>query len=368
LDIGNVAAVGIYRAERHLVSADASLLQPNNFSTRQVLPRISRLAGLGLGVVILVIAGVISLRIGTRSIPTREVWDAIFSFDDSSYNQTVVRSLRVPRTIIAIGVGGSLAVAGAVMQAVTRNPLADPSIMGVSSGASFAIVTAYYYGGLTESYQYVWFAFLGALVASVLVFLIGSVGRGGASPVKLALAGVVVTSLLGAWTSALLLLDKQTFEAVRFWFAGSVAGRDLGVFWTVSPFLLGGAVACLFLGHQLNVLSLGDETAQALGMRTARIRLICSIIVVLITGAAVSIAGPIGYVGLAIPHMVRAVVGPDYRWILPYSLVAGAVFLTLCDVVGRIAMRPGEIEVGIATAVIGAPFLVYLARKRSIAN
>ncbi len=254
------------------------------------------------------------------------------------------------------------------MQAVTRNPLADPSILGVSSGASFAIVTAVYYGGMTESYQYVWFAFAGALIASLLVFVIGSVGRDGPSPVKLALAGVVVSSLLGAWTSALLLLDEQTFESVRFWFAGSVAGRELSVFWTVAPFLLGGSIVCLFMGHQLNVLSLGDDTAQALGMRTARIRLLCSVIVVLITGAAVSTAGPIGYVGLAIPHMVRAIVGPDYRWILPYSLLAGAIFLTGADIVGRVVMRPGEIEVGITTALIGAPFLIYLARKRSVAN
>lgn len=350
------------------MTAGANVLSPGEQLPTRWFPRISRVAGIFVGIAAVLIVATLSLRIGTRSLPAGDVWDAIFNFDPTSYNQTVVRSLRVPRTIIAIGVGGSLAVAGAVMQAVTRNPLADPSILGVSSGASFAIVTAFYYGGLTESYQYVWFAFAGAMVAALLVFAVGSVGRGGPSPVKLALAGVVVSSLLSAWTSALLLLDEQTFESVRFWFAGSVAGRELSVFWTVLPFLAGGTAACIFMGHQLNVLSLGDETAQALGMHTARIRLLCSVIVVLITGAAVATAGPIAYVGLAIPHMVRAFTGPDYRWILPYSLLWGAVFLTAADIIGRIAMRPGEIEVGIVTAIVGAPFLVYLARQRAVAN
>lgn len=321
-----------------------------------------------IGLALVVGVGLFSLRVGTRSITTQDAWDAIFHFNPKDYDQNVVRNLRVPRTIIALSVGASLAVAGAVLQAVTRNPLADPSILGISNGASFAIVTAFYYGNLTRAHEYVPVAFAGALLASLLVFVIGSAGRGGASPVKLALAGVVVSSLLTAWTSALLFLDRQTFEAVRFWFAGSVAGRELDVFWMVAPFLLGGSLICLFLGHQLNVLALGDETAQALGMRTTRTRLVCWLVVVVMIGAAVSVAGPIAFVGLAVPHMVRSVIGPDYRWSLPYSLLAGAIFLTLVDVVGRVVMRPGELEVGIATALLGAPFLVYLARRRSVAQ
>ena len=330
--------------------------------------RITRAAGLGIGLLCVLIVGLLSLRIGARNIATHDVWNALFQYDPTSYDQTVVRTLRLPRTIIALAVGGALAVAGAVMQAVTRNPLADPSILGVSSGASFAVVAVVFYGGLTHAWQYVWFAFLGALVASMLVFLIGSLGYQGATPVKLALAGVVISQMLAAWTSSMLLLDRQTFETVRFWFAGSVAGRSLNVFWTVSPFLLGGTVICLFLGHQLNVLGLGDEAARALGMRTTRVRLISSVVVVLMTGAAVALAGPIGYVGLAVPHMVRSVVGPDYRWILPYSLLSGAVFLTAADIIGRVVMRPGELEVGIATALVGAPFLIALARQKSVTS
>lgn len=279
-----------------------------------------------------------------------------------------MRSLRLPRTVIALGVGGALAVAGTIMQAVTRNPLADPSILGVSSGASFGVVTAVFFLGLTAPAQFIWFAFGGALAASVLVFVIGASGRGGVTPVKLALAGIVISSLLAAWTSALLLLDENTMDIVRFWSAGSVAGRSLSIFWTVSPFLLAGAVASLFLGHQLNVMSMGEETARSLGMHTGRTRIIASVLVVLITGAAVSVAGPIGFIGLATPHIVRSVVGPDYRWVLPYSLVTGALFLTSADILGRVIARPGEIQVGIVTAVLGAPFLIYLARQRSVAS
>jgi iron complex transport system permease protein len=328
----------------------------------------ARSIGLIVGVFCVAIVALLSLRIGSIGIATRDAWDAIFNYFPQSYEQTVVRSLRLPRTIIAIGVGAGLAVAGATMQAVTRNPLASPSILGVSSGAAFAIVTAVYYGGITSPLGYLWFAFAGGLAASALVFLIGSAGREGPSPVKLALAGVVVSALLGAWTRALLLLDEQTLDIVRFWFAGSVAGRSLNTFWIVSPFLLGGALICIFMGHQLNVLSMGDDTARALGMRAGRIRLICSILVVLITGAAVSAAGPIAFVGLATPHIVRAIVGPDYRWVLPYSLLGGAIMLTGADILGRVVARPGEVQVGIVTALIGAPFLIYLARKRNVGN
>ncbi|MGH2601419.1 MAG: FecCD family ABC transporter permease, partial [Dehalococcoidia bacterium] len=323
--------------------------------------------GLLLGLVGVVVVALISIQFGSLGVSAHDAWNAIFHFDPANYEQTVIRSMRLPRTVIALGVGGALAVAGATMQAVTRNPLAEPTILGVSSGASFAIVTVVFYLGLTSPYEYVWFAFAGALAASALVFLVGSAGRDGPTPVKLALAGVVISSLLSAWTSSLLLLDEETLDVVRFWLAGSVINRDLETFWIVSPFLLGGALACIFLGHQLNVLSMGEEAARSLGMRTGRTRAICSILVVLITGAAVSVAGPIAFVGLATPHIVRAIVGPDYRWVLPYSLIFGAIFLTGADVVGRIVARPGEVQVGIVTALVGAPFLVYLARQRSVA-
>ena len=326
--------------------------------------RITRATGLLLGLVGVIVITILSLRIGSLPISNQDAWGAIFNFNPDSYEQTVVRSLRVPRTVVGLAIGAALAVAGAVMQGVTRNPLADPFILGVSSGASFALVTAIYYFQLTQATQYVWFAFAGALAASTLVFLIGSTGRDGPTPVKLALAGVVVSAALSAWTSALLLLDEETYDIVRFWLAGSVINRDMNTFFLMLPFLLGAAGACVLLGHQLNVLSLGEETAQSLGMRTGRTRLICSLLVVVITGAAVAIAGPIGFVGLAVPHMVRTFVGADYRWILPTSFIYGAIFLVGADIVGRIVTRPAELEVGIVTALVGAPFMVFLARQK----
>lgn len=323
--------------------------------------------GLVLGLVLLVAVSLLSLRLGAVNVSAAAAWDALFAYDPTSYNQNVVRSLRLPRTVIAIAVGAGLAVAGAVMQAVTRNPLAGPSMLGVSSGASFAVVTAISFGGLTAPHHYVWFSFAGAMGASALVFLIGSSGRGGATPVKLALAGAVVSALLGAWITALLLLDERTLDIARFWLAGSVAGRDLGVFRAVVPFLACGVAVCLGMGHHLNVLSMGDDTARSLGMHTGRVRALAAVLVVLITGAAVSAAGPIGFVGLAVPHMARAVTGPDYRWVLPYSLLGGALLLLAADIAGRLMVRPAELQTGIVTALAGAPVLIALARRRSVA-
>jgi iron complex transport system permease protein len=346
-----------------MVTASDALIPEARVQKRSRI-RLSRATGLVLGVIGVLLVTILSLRVGSLDVSNADAWNALFNFDPNSYEQTVVRSLRVPRTVVALAIGASLAVAGAVMQGVTRNPLADPFILGVSSGASFVIVTAIYIFGITSPAGYVWFAFGGALLASALVFVIGAAGRAGPTPVKLALAGVVVSAALGAWTSTLLLVDEETFEVVRFWVAGSVVNRDMGTFAAVLPVLLGGALACLLLGHQLNVLSLGDETASALGMRTGRTRLICAVLVVLITGAAVSVVGPIGFVGLAIPHMTRAIVGTDYRWVLPTSLLFGAVFLVAADVVGRVVARPAELEVGIVTALVGAPFMVVLARRQ----
>ncbi|MPZ99546.1 MAG: iron chelate uptake ABC transporter family permease subunit [Dehalococcoidia bacterium] len=336
------------------------------------LPRLrlrwSRGAGLFLCALGALAVCVLSLRIGSLDVSTADSLAAIFDYDAGSYEQTVVRSLRVPRTLIGVAVGAALAVAGGTMQAATRNPLAGPSILGVSAGASFAIVTAIYFGQLTEPMQYVWFAFAGGLATSALVYGIGTAGAGGASPVKLALAGVIVSALLTSWTSALLLLDRETLDAVRFWSAGSLAGRDLQVLWTALPFLIVGTTGALLMSHQLNVLSLGDDAARALGMHTGRVRGVAAVLVVLMTGAAVAAAGPIGFVGLAVPHIVRVVVGPDYRWVLPYSVFVGVMLLLGADILGRILMRPSEIQVGIVTAAVGAPFLIWIARQRRVAD
>lgn len=326
------------------------------------------LAGIAFMVGVVIVVSLLSLRFGSLEISSLHAWEAVFRYNDEIYEQVIVRELRVPRTLIALAVGGSLGIAGAVMQGVTRNPLAGPSILGVSAGASFGVTTAIYVLGVSTPSQFVWFAFPGAALAAIVVFGVASSGRGGATPVRLALAGVVVSALLASWTSALLLLSEETMDLVRFWSVGSVAGRPLDVLWDVLPLMIPAALACLFLGHQLNVLSMGEESARGLGMNTTRVRLIASALVVVLTGSAVSVAGPIAFVGLATPHIARSLVGSDYRWVLPYSFLLGSILLVLADTAGRVAARPSEIQVGVVMAFIGAPFLIALARRRSVVN
>jgi iron complex transport system permease protein len=340
-----------------------SPLQRSRVSSRSFLP-----LGLIALIGVLLAVGMLSLRVGSLSITTADAWNSLFHYNPNNYAELVVRTLRVPRTAYAIILGAGLGISGTIAQAITRNPLADPSILGVSSGATLAVVVAVFFFGLTAPYQYVWFAFVGALLAALLVFVLSAAGRGGGSPAKVALAGIVTTAMLSAWTSALLLLDRETMDVVRFWLAGSVAGRSLDTLYWLTPFILGGSIVGLFLGHQLNVLSLGDETARALGMKTGVLRSVSLVLVVVITGASVAAAGPIAFVGLATPHLVRSVIGPDYRWVLPYSLVAGAILLTSADIIGRVVARPSEVPVGIVTAIVGAPVLIALARRRSLAS
>ncbi len=320
------------------------------------------------GCVLLAIVVVLGLRFGSLPITNWDAINALVNYSPDSYEQTVVRYLRLPRMVIGLGVGAALAVAGAAMQATTRNPLADPSILGVNSGAALGIITAVYLGQLTHPLHFVWFAFAGGMVAAAIVYAFGSVGSGGVSPVKLALAGVVVTALLNSWLTAVLLLHQETLDVIRFWLAGSLAGRDINVFYAVLPFLAVGVVGMLLAGNQLNVLSLGDDTARVLGMPIGKIRMLVTALSVLMVGAAVAAAGPIGFVGLAVPHIVRGFVGPDYRWVLPFCVVFGPLMLLLADILGRVIARPGEVHVGIVTAFVGAPFLIWLARRRQVAD
>jgi len=322
----------------------------------------------GLVVLAVVLSGVAfaSVRYGSVPLEARVVLDALTRFDPSLDSHLIVRSIRLPRTLIGLGVGAALALAGAALQTVTRNALADPGILGVNTGASFAVVTAVYLAGISSPVAHVWFAFAGAAVTTVGVWLVASAGRGGPTPVKLALAGAVVTALLGSWISAVLLLSSETLDVVRFWLAGSLAGRDVAVLWSVAPFLVVGVVLVLGAARQLDVLALGDDVARGLGQRTGLVRATIAVATVLLAGAAVAAAGPVGFVGLAVPHAVRGLVGVSHRWVLPYCVVAGPTLLLAADVVGRIVMRPGELAVGIVTALVGAPVLIVLARRRSL--
>lgn len=313
---------------------------------------------------LLVLVALAGVAVGTRDIPLDEVWRALTA-PTGAEDDLVVHELRVPRTLLGIAVGVALGVGGALMQGHTRNPLADPGILGVTQGAAFAVVLSISTLGATNLYGYVWFAFAGALVASVLVFLLGS-GRSGPTPVTLALAGAAVSALMNGLVSALVLLDRQSLDAFRFWQVGGIAGRDLAVLWQVLPFLLVGLVLAAFNAGGLNALALGDDVARSLGHRVVATRVVGVVAITLLVGGAVAACGPIAFVGLVVPHAARALTGPDHRWLLPFSGVLGAVVLLAADVVGRVVARPGELAVGIVMALVGAPFFIALVRRRRL--
>lgn len=313
----------------------------------------------------LVLVAMASLAVGAKSIPIGVVWDALWS-PTGTQDDLVVRSLRVPRTVLGIGVGIALGIAGALMQGYTRNPLAEPGILGVNAGAAFFVVVGIYVLGVTSLFGYVWFAFAGAFAAAVLVFLLGSLGRGGPTPVTLVLAGVALYVLLNALIAALLLADAETLDVYRFWAAGSLAGRDADVAAQVAPFLLAGTLLAILNARGLNVLALGQDVARSLGQRATLTRWTGLAAITLLAGSAVAACGPIIFLGLVVPHVARALTGPDHRWLLPAAGLAGAVLLLAADVLGRVAVRPGELPVGIVIALVGAPFFVVLVRRRRL--
>ncbi len=332
--------------------------------TRFLNSRFMMLLGLAIAVGVLFFCMLASVRFGAAEIGTREVIETFTDYDANSEEDLIIRTLRVPRAIIAALVGASLAVAGAIMQGLTRNPLADPGILGIEAGAALAVVGAVFLFGVSSLSTYALFAFLGGGITALLVYGLGSMGRGGMSPMKLTIAGAAFTALLSSLTTAMLILNQQTLEQIRFWLAGSVAGRDLNLLLQVLPYILVGLVLSLAISRQVTALSLGDDVAAGLGQRTGWVKAIAAVAVVLLAGSAVAIAGPIGFVGLVIPHVVRFFVGVDYRWILPYSIIFGAVLLVSADIAARLVLRPQEIPVGIMTAFVGAPFFIYLARWR----
>jgi iron-siderophore transport system permease protein len=326
------------------------------------------LGGVLVCVVLLVAVSALSIAYGAKQIPLGVVWDSLRHYDPADTDHVIVHSLRIPRTVLGLLVGVALGLAGAVMQGVTRNPLADPGILGVNGGAALFVVAGIYWLGLTSLTSYVWLAFAGAAVASVAVYLLGSLGRDGATPVKLALSGAALTAMFGSMTTALLLGDVQTYDQYRFWAVGSIAGRGSEIVTQVAPFIAVGTAMALLSGRALNALSLGDDVARSLGQRVGLVRGFSALSVVVLCGAATAAAGPIAFVGLTVPHVARAITGPDYRWILPYSMLLAPVLLLGSDVIGRVVARPGELQVGIVTAIVGAPFFIALVRRRKLAE
>ncbi|MBU3865320.1 iron ABC transporter permease [Streptomyces sp. 4503] len=331
-----------------------------------------RVVGLGTLVAVLVIAAAVSLAVGARALSPAEVWHGLFAAPDSDQRLTeirlIVRTVRLPRTVLAIVAGIALGVGGALIQGYTRNPIADTGLLGVNSGASFAVVSVIAVFGFADPFQYVWFAFLGAAVAGVVVFGLASIGRGAGNPLTLALAGQGITVFLAAMTTAVALSDQASLNALRFWNAGSVAGVGFDVIWPVALFIAVGLVLALTTLPALNLLNLGDDVARGLGVNIALSRTVGIAAITLLAGAATAACGPIAFLGLMVAHVARYLTGPDYRWLVPYAALLGAVVLLVCDIVGRLVVRPGELDAGVIVALLGAPFfaaLVWLGKFRS---
>lgn len=315
-------------------------------------------------VVLLVVLFAVSLAFGTRVVSLSEVLGSLTGSPDGIAEAAARK--RVPRTVLGMLIGGALAVSGATMQAITRNPLAEPGILGISSGASLAVVIGVAFFGLSGAYGYMLLAVIGAAAAAVFVYVVGSMGRGGATPLKLALAGAATTAAATSLISAILLPRVEVMANFRFWQIGGVGGASWERIGIVAPFLALGMLVCLYNARGMNSLALGDDVAVGLGANVVRTRVASAIGAVLLCGVATAIAGPISFVGLVVPHIFRLLIGTDHRWLLPLSALGGAVLLVAADVVGRVVAKPEEIEVGIVTAVIGAPVLIWVVRQQRV--
>ncbi|MFE2169915.1 FecCD family ABC transporter permease [Streptomyces sp. NPDC059447] len=324
-----------------------------------------RVAGLVAALVVLALIAVLSIAVGAKQMPLDEVWHGLFDYSGTT-SDVVVRDLRVPRTLLGLMVGLGLGLSGAVMQALTRNPLAEPGILGVNAGAAAAVVSAISFFGANSLSEFVWWAFLGAAVVSVVVYVLG--GSRSATPVRLALAGTAASAALVGYINAVQLMDSKALDKLRFWTVGSLSSATMDTVRQVAPFLLTGAVLALTLGRSLNAMALGDDTARALGANLTRTRIGAMVAITLLCGAATAACGPIIFVGLMVPHLVRAFTGPDMRWVLAYSAVLSPVLLLGADVIGRVVTRPAELQVGIVTALVGGPVFIYLVRRKRMAQ
>ncbi|WP_327118947.1 iron ABC transporter permease [Nocardia sp. NBC_01730] len=303
-----------------------------------------------------------SLALGTRSVPLSAVIEALFGVGGGR-DAIVVTGLRLPRTVVGLVIGAALGLAGAVAQGITRNPLAAPTTLGINAGAGLVVVVAIYALGLTQPVQYLGFAFAGAAGAAAFALAVGR-RAGDLDPVRLVLSGTVLHLVLVSWSSTVLLFSERTLDEARFWLVGSIAGRDLGTLVPMLPTLVAGAVIAGAVGPAMNTLALGDEAAASLGLPVGRVRFAGMVAVILLAGSAVSVAGPIAFIGLAAPHLVRLVLGRDHRVVIHGCLIAGPLLLLSADIVGRLIAPPSEVQVGIVTAFLGAPLLAMLANRK----
>jgi iron complex transport system permease protein len=325
--------------------------------------RMGKLVGLGIGVIVLLICLLASILFGLQQFGLRDLWLAYTQFDGSN-EHLIITSTRVPRALIAAMVGASLAIAGAIMQVLTKNPLASPSIFGINAGAVlFIVIGLAAWGNSLTMGNMIWVAFAGAAITSLVVYMLGMQGRGGFEPIRLTLAGASIAAFASSVTSGIILINKQSLDSALFWMIGSVAGRKIDHLLIISPYMAIGWILSILLAGSLNVMALGDDIAKGLGQRIMLIRGISAIAIVLLAGSSVSVAGPIAFIGLIVPHLCRYIVGNDHRWLLPYCALTGAVLLLVADLASRFIIMPKEIPVGVATALIGVPFLIHVARR-----
>lgn len=328
--------------------------------------RFRKTVGIYLGSIFLLgICVIISLAFGSKNIGISQAINALLNSDDTSFAALVVRE-RIPRTIFSIMAGASLGISGALMQSITRNPIADPSILGVNTGASLFVVIGIAFFNINSANEYIWIALAGAGLTSIFVYTIASIGSGGMTPIKLALAGSATSAVLTSLVSVVILPRSEVIDAYRFWQVGSVSGATWESISLILPFLIIGLIISIISAPALDILALGDEVATGLGVNIGIIRIICAIAGVILCGATTAIAGPIGFVGLMVPHSIRLIFGSNLRGLVPMSAIGGAVLLTISDVLGRVIGTPGELQVGIITAFLGAPILIIIARKAKV--
>ncbi|SFM29169.1 FecCD family ABC transporter permease [Salibacterium qingdaonense] len=311
----------------------------------------------------LLLAFAASLVFGQTPITMEQAAQSFLSYNDDSTEHIVVRSDRLPRAVIASVTGASLAVAGALMQALTRNPLASPSIFGINQGAIFTVVIGVVFFSASSLLSLMGLAFAGAAVAAVIVYFLGSIGRDGLTPVKIVLAGAAISALFQSYTQGILVLDEAGLQDVLFWLAGSVSGRTLEMLLPLLPFIITALAASLLIGRAVNLLVTGDDIAKGMGQHVAALKAFMGVLIVFLAGSSVAVIGAVGFIGLVIPHIARFFAGNDYRWLLPYAALLGAVLLTAADVVARLLIMPQEVPIGVMTAIIGGPFFVFIARK-----
>ncbi|MFC4799936.1 FecCD family ABC transporter permease [Neobacillus sp. GCM10023253] len=319
-------------------------------------------AGLFAAIILMLLLMCASVIFGYTDTNLQMAIDA-FTNNNGSNEHIIIQTVRLPRALIASVVGASLAIAGVLMQTLTKNPLASPGIFGINAGAGFAVVVAITLFSIDSTQGFNALAFLGAAVAAISVYVIGSVGRGGLTPMKLTLAGAAMAAMFSSFTQGLLVLNEALLDQVLFWLAGSVSGRKLETLVSVLPYIGAGWLGSLLISGKMNILAMGEDVAKGLGLNTGFIKIGIGVLVILLAGGSVAVAGPICFVGIFVPHITRSIVGIDHRWVIPMAGVLGAILLLAADIAARYLLMPSEVPVGVMTAIIGTPFFIYIARK-----